>query len=330
MYDVVIVGAGPAGISVAVEAVEAGIPRENILILEKEKEHAFTIKKFYPEAKLVTANYKGMEPRCEGILCMTDLPKSEVVDFLDQTIARYQLPVHYEEQVYAIHEDPERKLFVVRTSRDSYETRIVVIAIGVLGRPNRPNYPIPSSLSERVFFDVTSHRIENQRVLVVGGGDSAAEYVQYLLQFHNTITMSYRRDSFERMNQINRRTIEELARLGMIEVRYNSNIRSLEDFKGKPLVHFVEPPTPVEYDAVVYALGGSSPKNFLESIGIAFDGVQPLVNENGETNVPGIFLVGDLIHFPRGGSIITAFNSARKAMEAICDKYLGCKVRSTD
>jgi len=327
MYDVVIVGAGPAGISVAVEAIEAGIPREKILTLEKEKEHAFTIKKLYPETKLVTANYKGMEPKCEGLLCMTDLPKSEVIDFLDKTIQKYALPVHYEEQVYAIHEDVDQKAFVVKTSRDSYVTRIVVIAIGVLGRPNRPDYPLPPSLSSRILFDVTSRPVRGERVLVVGGGDSAAEYVQYLLQFENTITLSYRRQSFDRMNVINRRTIEELDRLGLITVRYNSHIVEVQDDQGKPLVHFAEPPTPQSYDTIVYALGGSSPQNFLQSIGIAFDGPQPMVNEDGETNIPGIFLVGDLVHYPRGGSIITAFNSARRAMEAICDRYLGCTPR---
>lgn len=327
MYDVVIVGAGPAGISLAVEAIEAGVPRERMLILEKEKEHAFTIKKFYPEAKLVIANYKGMEPRCEGLLCMTDLPKSEVIDFLDKTIERYTLPVHYEEQVYAIHEDIEKKCFVVKTSKASYETKIVVIAIGVLGRPNKPDYPLPASLGKRILFDVTSRPVRQEKVLVVGGGDSAAEYVQYLLQFENTITMSYRREKFDRMNTINRRTIEELERLGIITVRYNSHILSVEDKEGKPFVHFAESPTPESYDTIVYALGGSSPKNFLESIGIAFDGHQPRVNENGETNIPGIFLVGDLVHYPKGGSIITAFNSARRAMEAICERYLACVPR---
>jgi thioredoxin reductase (NADPH) len=327
MYNLVVIGAGPAGISVAVEAIEAGIPRDKLLILEKEKEHAFTIRKFYPESKLVTANYKGMEPRCEGVLCMTDVPKSEAIDFLDKTIAQYQLPVHYEEQVYAIHEALEEQGFVVKTSRGEYHTRIVVIAIGVLGRPNKPNYPLPASLSDRILFDVTSKKIEHSNVLVVGGGDSAAEYVQYLLQFQNTITMSYRRDSFERMNPINRKTIEELHRLNMITIRYNSNIQSVEDKDGKPLVHFVEPPTPMVFDAIVYALGGSSPRQFLESIGIAFDGHQPLVTDGFETNIPGIFLVGDLVHYPKGGSIITAFNSAHRAMEAICDRYLGCTPR---
>ncbi|MCX7882365.1 MAG: NAD(P)-binding domain-containing protein [Brevinematales bacterium] len=327
MYDVVIVGAGPAGISLAVEALEAGISHENLLILEKEKEHAFTIKKFYPDAKLVTANYKGMEPKCEGLLCMTDLPKSDVIDFLDRTIETYRLPVHYEEQVYTIYEDIEKECFVVKTSRASYETKIVVIAIGVLGKPKKPDYPLPSSLSERILFDVTSRAVKNEHVLIVGGGDSAAEYAQYLLQFGNTITLSYRRERFERMNLINRRTIEELERLGIITLRYNSHIRGVEDKEGKPLVHFEEPPTPVIFDRVVYALGGSSPKNFLESIGIAFDGPQPIVNEHGETSIPGIFLVGDLVHYPKGGSIITAFNSARRAMEAICSRYLHCTLR---
>ncbi|MFN4111165.1 MAG: NAD(P)-binding domain-containing protein, partial [Ignavibacteria bacterium] len=57
----IIVGAGPAGISTAVEAINAGISSEKILIIEKAEAHSFTIRKFYPQSKPVTANYKGME-----------------------------------------------------------------------------------------------------------------------------------------------------------------------------------------------------------------------------------------------------------------------------
>lgn len=73
--DVIIIGAGPAGISMAAEAVVAGVSSKKIVVLEKEKEHSWSIRKFYPEEKLVTANYKGRDSICEGVACIPDLSK---------------------------------------------------------------------------------------------------------------------------------------------------------------------------------------------------------------------------------------------------------------
>ena len=56
VYDLVIIGAGPAGISMAVEAILAGVNRDRILVLEKSEAHSWSIRKFYPEQKLVKAN----------------------------------------------------------------------------------------------------------------------------------------------------------------------------------------------------------------------------------------------------------------------------------
>src|SRR6266403_5325887 len=66
VHDLIIVGAGPAGISTAVEAREAGIGRDRILILEKGPAHSYAIRKFYPEDKRVDAVYKGIPAISEG------------------------------------------------------------------------------------------------------------------------------------------------------------------------------------------------------------------------------------------------------------------------
>ncbi|MCO4795408.1 MAG: NAD(P)-binding domain-containing protein, partial [Bacteriovoracaceae bacterium] len=75
MYDVLIIGAGPAGISMAAEARRSGIASDKIIILEKNVEHSYSIRKFYPEQKLVTANYKGQTAMCKGVMCITDTSK---------------------------------------------------------------------------------------------------------------------------------------------------------------------------------------------------------------------------------------------------------------
>lgn len=327
MDEILIIGAGPAGISMAVEAINAGIDNNKIVLLEKAKEHSFTIKKFYPEGKRVTANFKGVEPVCTGVLCLTDSTKNETISFLDSMIEQYKLNVHYLETVHSIKKHPIEQSFTIVTDKSTYTAKIVVIAIGILGKPNKPDYPLPSSLKDKIFFDVTSTPIENSSVLVVGGGDSAAEYSQFLVEHNNIVTICYRKESFSRMNDLNKKSLTELIHQKKIEVLLSSTINRVEAKQNSIEVVFNESELENKtFDAIVYSLGGTTPGNFLKTIGIEFNASQPFIGEGNETNIPGLFLVGDLSAGTKGGSIISAFNSANTAMRKICTDYLECKL----
>ncbi len=323
MTDMIIIGAGPAGISMAAEARSAGLPPDHVLVLEKAPEHSFSIKKYYPENKLVTANYKGFEAVCTGVLCMPDMSKSETITYLDRTLRQYDIQVRYEETVHRISRHEAEQRFTVISDKGEYETRTVVIAIGILGKPNRPAYSLPRTLRNRLLFDVTQAPVENADVLVVGGGDSASEYAQFLAQRGNRVTLSYRRTEFTRMNDINRESLLALARRQQVSILTGSDIARVTDDGGRPQVHFAEASSGSRtYDFLVYALGGSTPENFLKAVGIEFNGESPRLLEGYETSVPGLFLVGDLSAGPKGGSIIWAFNSANTAMRKILKNYL--------
>ncbi len=326
IYDIIIIGAGPSGISTAVEAVKAGVSPDKILLIEKAEEHSFTIKKYYPDSKPVTANYKGMETKCLGVMCLSDTTKEEAISYLDKAIKENNLNVNYREQVYKI-EKNEEGAFTVYTNKNQYSSKIVVVAIGILGKPNKPDYKIPSLLQERILFDITEKKIINSKVLIVGGGDSASEYCQFLVQEGNEVTLSYRGSEFVRMNDINRESILALEKTGKVTILRNSNIRELKEENGKPFVIFHENIYPPQtFDYIVYALGGTTPKNFLKTIGIEFEGERPILKNNVETNIPGLFLVGDLAAGLKGGSINWAFNSSRLAIQKICEDYLDCKI----
>jgi thioredoxin reductase (NADPH) len=324
MYDMVIIGAGPAGISMASEAGAAGIDPARILILEKAAEHSFSLKKYYPDNKLVTANYKGFEAVCTGVMCIVDSTKHETITYLDQTIRDIGAHVRYEETVHKIHKERERQEFVLFTDRGEYAARVVVVAIGILGKPNKPDYKLPAALKDRILYDMTTIDVTNANVLVVGGGDSSSEYCQYLAQKGNRVALSYRKTEFTRMNDINRKSILTLAQRGEVEILYGSNVVEVKDGGGRCDVRFKEQDGIRSFDYIVYTLGGTTPRNFLKTIGIEFDGDEPFVEEAGETNVPGMFLIGDLSAGTKGGSIIWAFNSANTAMKRICSKYLKC------
>jgi thioredoxin reductase (NADPH) len=328
MYELIIIGAGPGGIALGAEAQASGIDPSRVLILEKAATHNWAIRQLYPEQKLTTANYKGFQARCEGLLCIGDMTKSETIEYFDRIIADYKLNLQYGAEVYAMRPvaDSSGTRFRVESSKEIYEARVLAIGIGIFGRPNRPkDYRFPPALRGRLLFDITSQRIEGEDVLVVGGGDTAAEYVEYLGKQGNRVTLSYRGAEFKRLNEQNRSKLLEMERRGEVSILLGSNINRVEEEKGRPRVSYKEEQyAPRSFDRVVYALGGTTPTNFLRMLGIEFNDEGPIFNETGETNVAGLYLIGDLVVGKTGGSIITAFNSAVHAMRHICKNYLSC------
>lgn len=316
--DLLIVGAGPAGIALAAEARAMGVPAGRIVILEKAEAHSWIIRKYYPAKKPVLANYKGIEARCQGVLCIPDLTREETLSYLDRAIRDSEVAVHYLEEVHGIAGESDGRLRV-ESGSGVYRARVVVIAIGILGRPQRPSYPIPREVSRKVHFDVTSEEMRNEDVLVVGGGDTASEYCQFLVQERNRVTLSYRGKDLTRPNPINRESVLALERQGRLKILLDSNISSLEAAGEKIRVRFNETGVaPLEVDRLIYALGGTTPENFLKSVGIAFDGPSPRLTSSFGTSVPGLFLAGDLTVGKKGGSIILAFNRSAATMRQIC------------
>lgn len=332
MHDLIIIGAGPGGIALAAEAFASGIDPSQILILEKGPTHNSAIRQLYPEQKLTTANYKGFAARCEGLLCVGDMTKPETLQYFDKIISDYHVNIQFNAEVYGMRRPEEAAArFRVESSQGVYESKVLACAIGIFGRPNKPkDYRLPPTLKERLLFDMTSQQIQSEAVLVVGGGDTAAEYVQYLRQENNRITLSYRKADFTRLNQQNRDALLAMEQRGEVEILRNSNIKEIKDEAGRARIIFAETEHSTRiFDRVIFALGGTTPTNFLHTLGIAFNEDGPVFDEAGATNVTGLYLIGDLVVGKKGGSIITAFNSAVRAMKSICIHDLSCQPRNS-
>src|SRR5438876_1838111 len=202
-----------------------------MLILEKGPTHNSAIRQLYPEKKLTTANYKGFAARCEGLLCVGDMTKPETLQFFDKIISDYHVNIKFNAEVYGMRRpEEEGARFRVESSQGVYESKVLACAIGIFGRPNKPKeYRLPPSLKERLLFDMTSFQIQDEEVLLVGGGDTAAEYVQYLPQQGNRITLSYRKADFTRLNQQNRDALLAMERRGEVEILRSSSIKEIED-----------------------------------------------------------------------------------------------------
>ncbi len=326
--DLLVIGAGPAGIATAVEARRAGI--ERILLLEKGTTHSFSIEKLYTPGKRVDKVYQGQEVECEGAVCIVDGNRESVLLTLDAFIQEFRLPIRYDTEVTAIRPQEDGTFQVEDAQGGSYHARTVVIAIGVYGRPNRPDYALPTSLKGHVHFDLTQPLPAEQSILVVGGGNTALEYVAYLYADH-PVTLAYRGEIFAKANEINRRILENLQSQGRAEVWTRTDIASLRDAGEDPRVEATFQDGQVtRFDHVLFAIGGATPQGFLQQAGVALEGKHPLVDERFHTQVPGLFLAGDLV--ARGkGSIVKASNTGHRVVwEGLCKDHLECRIPGPD
>jgi len=311
IYDIVIIGGGPGGIGASIEAKVLGL--ENILLLEKSDNHSDTIRKFYKDNKRVDKNWQGQIVEIEGNVPFTDGTKETTIDFFDKIIDHHEIDYHFNCEVDKITKTDDGT-FDIRSSKGDFIAKNVVIAIGRMGKPNKPSYKIPPSIRKRVNYNLDKCS-KSENILIVGGGDSATEYAVELSK-ENDVTLNYRRDALTRPNPTNIQLINEAFESGLVKPKLGVDIDSLEAEHGLVKVNFKDGNSEV-YDRVIYAIGGTTPVDFLKSANLDLDASgEPIIKENLETSVNGIYIAGD-IAFKSGGSIAIALNHGYRIVKDI-------------
>ena len=301
IYDLIIIGGGPGGIGTAVEAKALGM--ENILLIEKSDNHSDTIRKFYKDNKRVDKDWQGQIVEMEGTVPFMDGTKESTIDFFEDQIDKHAIESHFRCEVDKI--TKKEGIFHARASCGDYLGRDIVIAIGRMGKPNKPAYAIPPSIRKYVNYnlDKCGH---DEKILIVGGGDTAIEYAVELGKT-NDVTLNYRRQEITRPNPTNREMIIEAIAQGVVRPKLGVDIESLDNADGKVEVHYADGTSDV-YERVIYAIGGTTPVDFLKNADLDLDATgEPIIKENLETSVEGIYIAGD-IAFKSGGSIAIALN----------------------
>lgn len=313
VYDIAVIGGGPGGISAVVESKILGLKR--ILMIEKGENHSQTIRKFYKENKRVDKDYKGQVVELEGHVEFSDGSKESTLDYFDSLLDNDEIDTSFKSEVESIKKAGD--VFRIVTSTAGYQARNVIVAIGKMGKPNKPNYKIPPSLKQVVNFNLDKCS-QGEKILVVGGGNSAAEYAIELSRT-NTVTLNYRRDKFVRLNSTNEEQLLQFNGEEKLRLRLGIDIKELENESGRVKVAFTDGYYTV-YDRVIYAIGGTTPIDFLKKCGITIDEKgNPIFDENFETEVEGLYVGGD-IAANRGGSIALALNHSYKIIEHILGK----------
>ncbi|RAZ48634.1 NAD(P)-binding domain-containing protein [Campylobacter hyointestinalis] len=309
VYDIIVIGGGPCGIATIVEAKHNGF--ENVLLLEKGDNHSQTIRKFYKDGKRVDKVYKGLESETKGSVEFFDGTKESTLNYFDRLLDDGKIDAMFNSEVESVKKN--NGVFEVVTSKGTFKSKNVMIGIGKMGRPNKPEYKIPPSLTQVVNFNLNSCNC-GEKILVVGGGNSAAEYALELSKC-NKVTLCYRKDKFTRLNEINEAGVFEYNKAGKLELKLGIDIVGLDNENGKVNVKFNNSTNEI-YDRIIYAIGGSTPVDFLQKCGVELKDNEPILDENLQTKTPGLFVGGDIAS-KSGGSIVVALNDAHTVISYI-------------
>ena len=234
IYDLVIIGGGPGGIGAAVEAKALGL--QHIMMIEKGDNHSQTIRKFYKDNKRVDKNYKGQEIELHGNIDFRDGTKESTLNYFDSLLDKGEIDSAFNSEVESITKEGDE--FHIVTTKAGYRSKYVIVAIGTMGKPNKPDYTLPLSLKERVNFNLDKCS-QGEKLLIVGGGNSAIEYAIELSKTNN-VTVNYRRDTFSRLNDINLSMIHEYNGEEILRLRLGMDIVSIENENGFVKVKFTD------------------------------------------------------------------------------------------
>jgi thioredoxin reductase len=196
-----------------------------------------------------------------GKIKLNETSKTELMKLWTDVLSKNDIKINDQEKVEGIKK--AKDYFEVSTTKNLYKSNYVLLAIGRRGSPRK--LEVPGEIKEKVYYRLLEPElIHNQKILIVGGGDSAIEAALMLNDEANEVTISYRAESFSRLKPGN---FEKISKNESIKVQFNSNVIEILDEKVILSVdanHIIEIPNNIVY---IFA-GGELPTKFLEKVGI--------------------------------------------------------------
>lgn len=257
-YDLIIIGAGPAGISACLTAKKHGL---SFLLLEQETlgGTVFT----FPRKKIVMTS--PMDLPLYGKVKLFETSKAELLDLWQTALNKNNISIQENSKVESI--TSENGIFRVATLKgELFTSESVLLAIGRLGTPRKLN--IPGEMKEKVAYRLLEPElISGKDVIVVGGGDSAIESA-LLLADENKVIISYRNEVFNRLKPANTEALNKAIANNKLEVMFSTNLSSIEDDTVTMTFGKSSETKKIKNDLVFIFAGGELPTQFLEKAGI--------------------------------------------------------------
>ncbi len=257
-YDLIIIGAGPAGISGSLAAKKHGL---NFLLLEQDTlgGTVFT----FPRKKIVMTS--PMDLPLFGKIKLYETSKTELLNLWKTVLKKNHITVTESSKVESI-TDYDGGFNVTTLSGERYTTATILLAIGRRGTPRKLN--VQGEMKEKVAYRLLEPEdILGKDIIVIGGGDSAVESA-LLLADSNHVILSYRNEVFNRIKPMNSVALNKAVSEGKLEVLLKSNVTAIDDESitvsfeetGKSLI--------LKNDLVYIFAGGELPSEFLKKAGI--------------------------------------------------------------
>ena len=259
-YDVVVIGAGPAGFSASLFALE-----NNMRYVTLEQETLGGTVAHYPRGKIVMT--APVQLPIVGKVRFRETTKETLLTFW-QTVAKDTgVKINYAERMEAI--TPKGNGYEVKTTKRSYQTSTILLAIGRRGTPRKLN--VPGEEQNKVMYRlIDPEQYKGKHVLVVGGGDSALEAAHSIADEPGaTVTLSYRSAAFSRAKVKNRDKVDRYNAEGKIKVLMSSNVKEI--LRDKVIIDKEGQKIILPNDAVIISAGGIVPTPLLKSIGITVE-----------------------------------------------------------
>lgn len=257
VYDVIVVGAGPAGLSASLTAHQHEL---NYTTLE-QGEIASTIRQ-YPRHKLLMA--EPIEMPLYGSLYIADSTKEALLSVWESIIANTGVRIQTNTRVEGVRRADG--FFEVMSTRGVILGRYVVLATGKRGSPRRLGVP-GEDLDKVAYRLIEADTYEDKDIMVSGGGDSAIEAALALSKAgRNHVTLSYRGGRFDRARQRNQEHLEVAESQGRIRVERNSHVREI--LPHSAVLECGGKREELPNDFVFVLIGGESPEGLLQRIGV--------------------------------------------------------------
>jgi thioredoxin reductase (NADPH) len=255
--DVLIVGAGPAGLAASLAAKKLGLSYQTV---EQEALGGAVFQ--YPRGKLVMTS--PVELPIIGKVHFRNTTKEELLKFWTEACSGNGLNIRYRERVESL--EGKDGAFIVKTTGQRYTAAAVLLAIGRRGTPRKLGVP-GEELPKVVYRLIDPEQYRGQQIIVVGGGDSALEAAASVAELGDTkVILSYRGEAFQRAKARNRARVEQAKSSGQLKVLLSSQIRQIQ--REEVLIEQSGRGLKVSNHAVIVNAGGILPNDFLKSIGV--------------------------------------------------------------
>jgi len=286
IYDVLVIGSGPTGINCGI-----ALSKKNIdyLILEK----GVLVNSIYnfPVNMTFFSTSKKLEIGHVPFISHTDKPtRSEALEYYRRLMEAYNLNIQFSTQVLSI--EKQDALFVVKTNKETYKSKNIIVATGFYDTPRLLNIPGEDLPKVKHYYDDV-HLYIRKKVVVVGGANSACDVALECWQKGADVTMVVRnKELYQKVKYWILPNIENRIKEGSIKAYFESELQEIRE--NEVIIRSGSEEITLENDFVLAMTGYKPNLSIFTKIGLNLDeeGIPSHNKETLETNISGLYIAG--------------------------------------